>query len=126
MPEINGVMPFFIVRSMDAALATYRDRLGFTVAFLDPPEHPFFAIVQRDGAALMLKHVGVAPEPNPQRHPDARWDAYFDVTDPDALAEELRGRGVEFSVPLGDTHEGLRGFEVRDADGHALFFGRPR
>ena len=35
-------------------------------------------------------------------------------------------RGVIFSAPLRDTHDGLRGFELEDADGYVLFFGRPR
>ena len=35
-------------------------------------------------------------------------------------------RKVEFSRPLKDTDDGLRGFELKDADGYALFFGRPR
>jgi hypothetical protein len=29
-------------------------------------------------------------------------------------------------VPLKDTQDGLRGFELRDTDGYVLFFGRPR
>jgi len=48
------------------------------------------------------------------------------VPDPDGLADEFGGRGVEFSAPLADTDDGLRGFEVADADGYLLFFGRPR
>ena len=66
------------------------------------------------------------PLPNSKRHVDARWDACLDVSDPDALAEEFRRRNVEFSEKLAATHDGLRGFEVRDADGYVLFFGRPR
>jgi hypothetical protein len=31
-----------------------------------------------------------------------------------------------FSVPRKDTTDGLRGFELKDADGYVLFFGRPR
>ena len=34
--------------------------------------------------------------------------------------------GAAFSVPLKDTHDGLRGFEICDPDGYVLFFGRPR
>ena len=56
----------------------------------------------------------------------ARWDAFVAVPNPDALAEEFASRGVDFSVPLRDTDDGLRGFEIRDADGYVLFFGRPR
>jgi hypothetical protein len=44
----------------------------------------------------------------------------------DALAAEFASRDVEFSEPLKDTSDGLRGFELRDSDGYVLFFGRPR
>ena len=50
----------------------------------------------------------------------------FSVPDPDALAAEFTSRGVKFHEPLKDTHDGLRGFEIEDADGYLLFFGRPR
>lgn len=122
---IGGMAPFFIVRDLSAALAFYRDRLGFDVTFTAPPDDPFFGIVRRDRAMLMLKDVGVDPLPNSQRDPSARWDAYVDVPDPDSLAAEFNSRNVEFSKPLKDTHDGLRGFEVTDTDGYVLFFGRP-
>ena len=50
----------------------------------------------------------------------------MNVPDPDALAAEFASRGVIFSEPLKDTDDGLRGFELKDADGYVLFFGRPR
>jgi hypothetical protein len=56
----------------------------------------------------------------------ARWNAYVYVPDPDALAAEFSSRQVEFSRPLQDDDDGLRGFELEDADGYVLFFGRPR
>ena len=56
----------------------------------------------------------------------ARWDAFVHVPDPDALVREFTGRGVVFSAPLADTHDGLRGFEIQDPDGYVLFFGRPQ
>ena len=56
----------------------------------------------------------------------ARWDAFVSVPDPDALAAEFASRNVEFFEPLKDTNDGLRGFELKDADGYLLFFGRPR
>ena len=125
-PTIGGISPFFIVRDLSAALAFYRDKLGFEVTFTTPAGDPFFGIVCRDRAMLMLKDVGVDPLPNSHREPSARWDAYVDVPDPDALAAEFNSRNVEFSKPLKDTHDGLRGFEVTDSDGYVLFFGRPR
>ena len=77
---------------------------------------------------IMLKEVGVDPEPNYTRDIKkgiARWDAYLNVPDPDALAAEFSSRNVEFFQPLMDNDDGLRGFEVTDADGYVLYFGRP-
>ena len=78
---------------------------------------------------IMLKDIGVDPVPNYTRDIKkgiARWDAYLLVPDPDALAAEFSSRNVEFFQPLMDNDDGLRGFEVKDADGYLLFFGRPR
>jgi catechol 2,3-dioxygenase-like lactoylglutathione lyase family enzyme len=125
-PEIGLISPCFIVRDAVNALSFYRDRLGFEVTHQEPAESPFFGIVQRGGAMLMLKDVGVPAVPNLQRHPWARWDAYLYVPDPDALATEFASRQVEFSEPLKDSPGGLRGFELRDPDGYVLFFGRPQ
>jgi catechol 2,3-dioxygenase-like lactoylglutathione lyase family enzyme len=126
MQEITGISPSFIVRDLPSALSFYRDRLGFEITFQAPADKPFFGIVCRGGAMIMLKDVGVEPLPNHERAPWARWDAYVSVPDPDALAAEFTARDVAFSEPLKDTHDGLRGFELKDADGYVLFFGRPR
>jgi catechol 2,3-dioxygenase-like lactoylglutathione lyase family enzyme len=132
-PDITGIAPFFIVRNVPAALAFYRDRLGFEITFQGPePDDIFFGIVKRGAATIILKDVGVDPVPNYTRDVKkgwARWDAYLNVPDPDALAAEFSSRNVEFFQPLnvddaGD--DGLRGFEVQDADGYVLFFGHPR
>jgi len=64
--------------------------------------------------------------PNPSRDPAMRWDAYVLAFDPDSIAAEFADRGVVFSAPLIDTHDTLRGFEVKDPDGYVLFFGCPR
>jgi len=126
--EIIGVAPFFIVRNVPKSLSFYRDKLGFEVTFEGFEGDIFFGIVERGGAMLMFKDIGVDPLPNHTRDigkGEARWDAYFAVPDPDALAAEYTENGVEFSEPLKDTLDGLRGFEVTDADGYVLFFGRP-
>jgi catechol 2,3-dioxygenase-like lactoylglutathione lyase family enzyme len=129
-PEIAGIAPFFIVRNVPAALSFYRDRLGFEITFQGPvPDDIFFGIVQRGAAMIMLKDVGVDPLPNYKRDVQkgwARWDAYLYVPDPDSLAAEFSSRNVTLSRPLEDDDDGLRGFELQDADGYVLFFGRPR
>jgi catechol 2,3-dioxygenase-like lactoylglutathione lyase family enzyme len=129
-PAISSIMPFFIVRNVPAALAFYRDRLGFEITFQGPePDDIFFGIVRRDGASIMMKAIGVEPVPNYTRDIKqgiARWDAYLHVPNPDALATEFVSRGVELFTPLTNNSDGLRGFEVKDADGYLLYFGTPR
>lgn len=128
-PEIGGISPLFIVRDVPSSMAFYRDRLGFEITFQGPsPDDIFFGIVQRGRAMIMFKAIGVEPAPNYTRDLKqgiARWDAYVHVPDPDALAAEFAARNVEFSQALKDTDDGLRGFELMDADGYVLFFGRP-
>ena len=127
---IDGIAPFFVVRDVPAALAFYRDRLGFEIGYQGPePNDIFFGIVHRGGAQILLKSVGVPPMPNRTRDVGqgiARWDAYVDAPDPDALAAEFASRGVELVEPLENTDDGLRGFAIEDADGYVLFFGHPR
>ena len=131
--EISGIAPFFIVKNVPEALSFYRDRLGFDITFQGPSDDDiFFGIVQRGAAMIILKDIGVEPVPNYTRDIKqgiARWDAYLYVPDPDALAAEFLSRNVEFFTTLKDNedgNDGLRGFELKDADGYILFFGRPR
>ena len=128
--EITGIAPFFIVRNVPEALKFYRDRFGFDITFQGPEEDDiFFGIVQRGAAMIMMKDIGVDPVPNYTRDIKkgiARWDAYIHVPDPDALAEEFSSRDVEFFTPIEDNDDGLRGFEVKDADGYLLYFGSPK
>jgi uncharacterized glyoxalase superfamily protein PhnB len=76
----------------------------------------------------MLKAIAadIKPVPNHTRHEWARWDAFIHTSEPDALFEEYRSNGATFHQPLQDDDDGLRGFEVIDADGYILFFGRPK
>jgi catechol 2,3-dioxygenase-like lactoylglutathione lyase family enzyme len=125
-PTLSSIAPFFIVRDISRALSFYCERLGFEVSHASPSPDPFFAIARRDGVQVFFKAIDptIAPLPNSQRHPWARWDAYVHTADPDALAAEFASRGI--SPPLADTGDGLRGFEIKDPDGYVLFFGRPR
>ncbi|SEI99727.1 Glyoxalase-like domain-containing protein [Dyadobacter sp. SG02] len=128
-PAINCIAPCFIVKDVPAALAFYRDFLGFEITYQGPSEDDiFFGIVERGAAMIMMKAVGVEPVPNHTRDVKQgimRWDAYMYVPDPDALAAEFASRNVDFFLPLGNNDDNLRGFEVKDADGYLLYFGRP-
>jgi catechol 2,3-dioxygenase-like lactoylglutathione lyase family enzyme len=126
-PATQSISPFFIVSNVAQTFAFYREKLGFDTRFQEPDQDPFFAIIGRGGAQILVKSdKDVSPLPNHKRHPFMRWDAYVYAPDPDALAAEFANHGAAFSVPLKDTHDGLRGFEICDPDCYVLFFGRPK
>ena len=126
--QIGPATPFFIVSDISESLEHYVGHLQFEYRFRSPDDDPFFVIVGRGAAQIMLKAIGedVAPLPNRERHDQARWDAFILASDPDALAEEFTEREVPFHQPLTNTDDNLRGFEIADPDGYVCFFGRPR
>ena len=128
MTNLTYVSPFFIVTSLKTSVSFYVEKLGFEVRYISPDDDPFFAIVGRDQISIMLKGntADIKPLPNHTRIDWARWDAYISTAEPDKLFEEYRSRGVAFPQPIQDDDDGLRGFEVTDADGYVLFFGRPK
>ena len=128
MSILTYISPCFIVTSLKTSVSFYVDKLGFEVRYIGPDDDPFFAIVGRDYISIMIKQIAVdvKPVPNHTRHKWARWDAYISTSEPETLFEEYRSGGVAFRQPIQDDGDGLRGFEVTDADGYVLFFGRPK
>jgi uncharacterized glyoxalase superfamily protein PhnB len=128
MANLTHIWPFFIISDIKDSIDFYVKKLGFEVQYIGPEGDPFWAIVGRDNISIMLKAItpDIKPVPNHTRHEWAAWDAYIHVNDPDALFEEYKSAGVTFYQPLKDNSDGLRGFEVADADGYILFFGTPK
>lgn len=128
MTNLTHIWPSFIVSNLKASVSFYVDKLGFEVRYIGPDDDPYWAIVGRDNVSIMLKAVApdVKPIPNHTRHEWAPWDAYISTAAPDILFDEYRSNGVSFSKPLDDNSDNLWGFEIKDADGYLLFFGRPR
>jgi catechol 2,3-dioxygenase-like lactoylglutathione lyase family enzyme len=127
MANLTSIFPFFIVENLATSVSFYTDKLGFEVRYISPDDGPYWAIVGRDHISIMLKAItaDVKPIPNHTRHEWAAWDAYIHAEEPGTLFEEFQSRGVEFHQPLKVNSDGLIGFEVMDADGYVLFFGRP-
>jgi len=127
MAKLTHIMPFFIIESLAPSVSFYTDQLGFEIQFTGPDDDPYWAIVGRDNISIMLKGIApdIKPVPNPTRHPRAAWDACISVADPETLFEEYDSRGVTFRQPIKVNSDRLLGFEVADADGYVLFFGRP-
>jgi catechol 2,3-dioxygenase-like lactoylglutathione lyase family enzyme len=127
MTNLTYISPFFIVTSLKISVSFYVDKLGFEIRYIGPDDDPYWAIVGRDNISIMLKGIApdVKPVPNHTRHEWAPWDAYISTSEPDALFEEYRSNAVSFKKPIHETSDNLRGFEIEDADGYVLFFGRP-
>jgi catechol 2,3-dioxygenase-like lactoylglutathione lyase family enzyme len=127
MSNLTCISPSFIVSSIKDSVSFYVNKLGFEVRYIGPDDDPFWAIVGRDDISIFLKAIAadVKPIPNHTRHQWARWDAYISTKEPDTLFDEYRSGGVTFHQSIRDDDDGLRGFEVADADGYVLFFGRP-
>ena len=128
---LNTVAPFFIVDDLAATLDFYQTRLGFTVLHQGGGDgnssDDFWAMVARDQVMLMFKAIApdIHPQPNHSRHEWARWDAYINSSDPDALYAEFLTRNVLIHRELANTGDGLRAFEITDNNGYVLCFGRP-
>src|ERR1700721_640963 len=127
MLNLTYISPFFIVSNIKDSVAFYVNKLGFKVLYMGPEDDPFYAMVGRDHISIMLKAIteDIKAIPNHTRHEWARWDAYISTEEPDTLFEEYSSTGITFRQPIRDDNDGLRGFEVTDADGYVLFFGRP-
>jgi catechol 2,3-dioxygenase-like lactoylglutathione lyase family enzyme len=125
--NLRSISPFFIVANLQTSVAFYKDKLGFELQYMGPAEDPYFAIVGRDQVSIMLKQIAadILPIPNHSRHEWARLDAHIYAADPDRLFEEYQTRGITFFKTIEVNTDNLRGFEIKDADGYVLFFGRP-
>mgnify|MGYP000509777768 FL=1 len=122
--------PLFVSSDVPRAVAFYVNALGFELRFALPEDAPFFAIVGRGATQFLLKDpreddAPLRALPNRELHPNAPWDAFVLVDNPDDLAAELAARPGAPAVQVGERDDGLRGFEVTDPDGHVLFLGRP-
>ncbi len=112
--EITGLAAVLHVKDMAAALAYYRDRLGFSVAFTweDPPR---YACLCLGDASLHL---------NAYQPPAASSIVCIFCKGVDGLYHDLVARGASIARPVKDEPYGMREFEVTDLDGHRLVFGQ--
>ena len=113
------IAPQFLVDDLGAAIAYYRDKLGFEqkIAWED-----FYASVIRDGAEIHLKCAPGLPGERAHRRDNNHIDAMISCTGVDALFEEVSGRGAHIHQALETQPWGTRDFLVLDTDGHILCF----
>jgi len=117
-PHPRSVMPLRFVESVDATRLFYLEALGFEslMGVVGKDGALDFAIVQREGAMLMLSRPEDA---GPTRGP---LSIYIEVGDVDGYHAELVGRGVAIVEPPTTQWWGDRTFSVADPAGDTLYF----
>ena len=103
---------WYQVRDLQAGRAFYTGKLGFTETYVDSDGS--WAKLERNGM-----EIGLA-EGEP--HEDGGV-AHVDVDDVKAVADKLRGDGVEVGVVL-ELHGEMRLLDVFDPDGNRLQFAQ--
>lgn len=111
----TGIVPVLVVRDIKAAVAHYRDKLGFDVGFLYG-DTPTYAGVYRDEVTIHLQHESQT------KRKVGDGGANILTADVDAYHAEIVGRGVQPASAPTDYPYGLREFNVFDLDGNRLSF----
>lgn len=128
--EIRGMAPLFEVFNMPAALAFYRDTLGFQVTGdSGQGDNSGWVMLERDGVCVMLNTMyddGEEPDtPDTVRtahHKDTCL--YFSSPDVDGVYAYLKDKvaGIE---PPATAPYGMRQLYMRDPDGYNICFQWP-
>jgi catechol 2,3-dioxygenase-like lactoylglutathione lyase family enzyme len=119
-PRLVAAYPQALVTDVTRAAEFYREKLGFRVVYTFG-EPPFYALVERGGARINLRHVDAPARHRPEGDPDV-LTANIPVQGIETLYRELGARGVDFAQPLEEKPWGARDFLVRDPDGNLLCF----
>jgi catechol 2,3-dioxygenase-like lactoylglutathione lyase family enzyme len=119
MASIAAAAPQFLVEKLDASLAFYEQRLGFSRDFV---YQDFYASVSRDRAVIHLKCAPKLEAERAHRRSEEHLDAFLIVVGVGDLHTELLARGAPITKPLEQRPWGTRDFHVEDPDGYILCF----
>ena len=120
--KLTGIAPQFLVDDLHAAIAYYREKLGFDLDFC---HESFYASVSRDGFAIHLKCAPKTLADRTHRKRQEHLDAYIGVVGATSLHDELRRRGARITKPLEERPWSCKDFYVEDLDGYILCFSEP-
>jgi predicted enzyme related to lactoylglutathione lyase len=114
---------YFPVADVARSVTHYEQVLGFRAEYAAGTP-PVFAILSRDGLAVMLRLVAKPELIRPSESQGGTWDVFFWVRDADGLHQELAGRGATVVYPptIQAAYQ-MKEFAIRDCDGHVLGFG---
>ena len=116
--------PYFPVADVGQSTEHYERVLGFRREYLAGTP-PHFAILSRDGLAIMLRLVPKPEDISPNEQQGGTWDAFFWVSNVRALHAELLANGavVVYGPTFQEAYQ-MEEFAVRDREGYVLGFGQ--
>ncbi len=121
MTKVRSVSPRFPVADLKAAIAFYRDVLGFTVGATWPDDAPKFALFAHGEATLQFfvpdSEAGL---PSHTAAPNDRPMISLDVSDARALHAQLLQQGVSIEWGPQVYWYGRREFAIRDPNGYLV------
>ena len=120
-PKLVIAFPQVFVRDVSASCAFYRDKLGFAVTYCYGSP-PFYALVERGGAALNLRHVDGPVFHEGVRGRDELLAANIVVENVKELFREVQKAGVALHQTLRKEPWGAEDFVVADPDGNLILF----
>jgi catechol 2,3-dioxygenase-like lactoylglutathione lyase family enzyme len=120
-PVLITAEPQLFVSDIKASCDFFTGKLGFSIVFLYG-EPPFYGQVQRDQAALNLRHVDAPLFDNELREREDFLSASINVDDVKRLFLEFQAAGVPFHQTLRKEPWGATTFIVKDPDGNLLLF----
>ena len=104
-PQLLRSAPYFPVADVGQCSSYYERVLGFQCEYsAGAPAQ--FAIMSRDGFAIMFRLVSEPDRISPNETQGGTWDAFFWTRDVNALHTELRDRGAE--IVYGPTFQPIR------------------
>jgi hypothetical protein len=130
IPSANQLLrsaPYFPVADVERSAAHYEGVFGFRREYVGgaPGAPPQFAILSRDGLAIMLRRVTAPEQITPNEKQGGTWDAFFWVRDAKSLHAELHARGADVVYgPIVQQEYNMEEFAVRDREGYVLGFGQ--
>ena len=119
---LKQAIPNVFVKDFQAALAYYTGPLGFHSLFVYG-DVPFYGHVARDEAILAIRHVDKPVIDHTAG--EVLLSAFIEVSDVDALHQQLQTVGARIRQAPRDEPWGMRSLIVSDLDDNLICFASP-
>ncbi|MGQ0713409.1 MAG: VOC family protein [Gemmatimonadaceae bacterium] len=118
--QISSIVPQLRTTDLAASIEFYTTKLGFVLEF---QHRDFYAGVRSGNYMVHLKLID-APDPSIAFvDRDEHFHLYFETPDVAAVADALKGRGVQLVQDVHETPWATRECVIKDDAGHTLYFG---